>query len=84
MSFSFEKECYTVTFHEGEDQVYYVRANSEDTALQKAYKYVLEVFIGRYIFYGVPLQREDVAIYLAKLKELPYTVKYSGPYNMFD
>ncbi|AQN68704.1 hypothetical protein [Saudi moumouvirus] len=81
MSFSFEKECYIVTFHGNEDLVYYVGADSEENALEEAVKYEIEVFIGQLIFAGKPCYTDILMLFEKKLRSLPYTIKYSGPQN---
>ncbi|AGF84897.1 hypothetical protein QJ854_gp885 [Moumouvirus goulette] len=84
MAFYLEKECYIVTFYRYgyENIVSYVKADSENDALEEAIRHEKEVFIGQRIFTGTSCHKNDLILYEMILRSCSCDVKYNGPDNL--
>ncbi|BCS83681.1 hypothetical protein QLL95_gp0442 [Cotonvirus japonicus] len=78
-TFSFEKMNYIIKFYDKDENKFYVLAETENDAYDIAINYQIQIFIGYYMYNGIPCNSKIVNIFKNKLLEIECKIKCVGP-----
>ncbi|AEQ33418.1 hypothetical protein CE11_00098 [Megavirus courdo11] len=69
---------YIVKIYDLNVKKFYIVAESESDAYERAIMYQIHVIIGHHMHHGLKCHRYDLAIYENNLRKLQYKIKYNG------
>ncbi|ANB50240.1 hypothetical protein [Powai lake megavirus] len=74
-----ESNNYIVKIYDSKVKKFYIVAESDYDAYERAIMYQIHVIIGHYIHHGLKCHRYDLAIYENNFRKLQYKIKCNGP-----